>query len=141
MLEWLQKFERAIYLILIALLIIVVIFSVIELAYIMFAGIWLESKFQLENFELLDLLGYFLLVLIVVELLDTIKVYIEKNEIHVEVIVLLAIIAVARKVIILDPAKLDFILLVGLGVLFISLAGGYYLIKRAGNPFKDWGVS
>jgi uncharacterized membrane protein (DUF373 family) len=141
MLEWVQKFERYIYLVLIALLMIVVVFSVIELAYTMFIGLWTVSWLQLENHELLDLLGYFLLVLIVVELLDTIKVYIQKNEIHVEVIVLLAIIAVARKVIILDPTKLDFILLIGLGVLFISLAAGYYLIKRAGNPFKDWGVS
>lgn len=141
MLEWVQKFERYIYLVLIALLMIVVVFSVIELAYTMFIGLWTVSWLQLENHELLDLLGYFLLVLIVVELLDTIKVYIQKNEIHVEVIVLLAIIAVARKVIILDPTKIDFILLIGLGVLFISLAAGYYLIKRAGNPFKDWGVS
>lgn len=141
MLEWVQKFERIVYLVLIALLMVVVVFSVFELAYVMIIGLWSESWFQLENHELLNLLGYFLLVLIVVELLDTIKVYVQKNEIHVEVIVLLAIIAVARKVILLDPANLDSLVLIGIGTLFIALAAGYYLIKRAGNPYKDWGVS
>jgi len=140
MLDLLQKFEKIIYIALVILLAIVVIFSVFELGYLVFTSLF-TNGIRLETHDLLNLLGFFLLVLIGVELLDTIRVYIEKNEIHVEVIVLLAIIAVARKVIILDPTALDYSLLVGLGVLFFALAAGYYLIKRAGNPFKDWGIS
>ena len=80
--------------------------------------------------------GAFLLVLIGVELLDTIKAYFRENTIHVEIVVLLAIIAVARKVILLDPAEMsgnEFgFELMGIGVIVVGLAGGYYLIKKAG---------
>ncbi len=57
----------------------------------------------LDNHELTDVLGVFLLVLIGVELLDTMLEYFRENTIHVEIVVLLSIIAIARKVILLDP--------------------------------------
>ena len=74
----------------------------------------------------------FLLVLIAVELLDTMKAYIEENVIHVEIVVLLAIIAIARKVILLDPAETDGVELIGIGIIIIGLAGAYYLLRKAG---------
>ena len=53
-----------------------------------------------------------------------------------EIVVLLAIIAVARKVILLDPTEMsgnEFgFELMGIGVIVVGLAGGYYLIKKAG---------
>jgi uncharacterized membrane protein (DUF373 family) len=49
---------------------------------------------------------------------------------------LLAIIAVARKVILLDPANMtssEFgFELMGIGVIVVGLSAGYYLIKKAG---------
>ena len=56
---------------------------------------------------MIPVLGGFLLVLIGVELLDTIKAYFLENAIHVEIVVLLAIIAIARKVILLDPTGMS----------------------------------
>jgi uncharacterized membrane protein (DUF373 family) len=81
-------------------------------------------------------LGAFLLVLIGVELLDTIKAYFKENAIHVEIVVLLAVIAVARKVILLDPTEMTGFEygfeMMGIGVIVVGLAAGYYLIKKAG---------
>ena len=62
--------------------------------------------------------------------------YFRENAIHVEIVLLLAIIAVARKVILLDPSGMtgiDYGLeLMGIGVIVACLAGGYFLIKKAG---------
>ncbi len=135
MFEQLNRFERAIYYILIVLLALVIVFSVLELAWEVVNGIVLDSTYRLENHELLTIFGFFLLVLIGIELLDTIKAYIRKQEIHVEIIVLLAIIAVARKIILLDPygdIPISDITLGGMGVVVICLAGAYYLLKKAG---------
>jgi len=135
MFEQLNRFERAIYYILIVLLALVIVFSVLELAWEVVNGIVLDSTYRLENHELLTIFGFFLLVLIGIELLDTIKAYIRKQEIHVEIIVLLAIIAVARKIILLDPygdIHISDITLGGMGVVVICLAGAYYLLKKAG---------
>jgi len=135
MFEQLNRFERAIYYILIVLLALVIVFSVLELAWEVVNGIVFDSTYRLENHELLTIFGFFLLVLIGIELLDTIKAYIRKQEIHVEIIVLLAIIAVARKIILLDPygdIHISDITLGGMGVVVICLAGAYYLLKKAG---------
>jgi uncharacterized membrane protein (DUF373 family) len=135
MFEQLNRFERAIYYILVVLLAFVIVFSVLELAWEVVKNIVIDTTYRLDNHEILTIFGFFLLVLIGIELLDTIKAYIKKQEIHVEIIVLLAIIAVARKIILLDPygdIPISDLTLGGMGVVVICLAGAYYLLKKAG---------
>lgn len=81
---------------------------------------------------MLDLFGVFLLVLIGIELLDTIKICLKENLVHVEVVVLLAIIALARKVVVFKVEELDGLKIAGLGTLILALAFSYYLLKRSG---------
>ncbi|MDD2563354.1 MAG: phosphate-starvation-inducible PsiE family protein [Salinivirgaceae bacterium] len=90
------------------------------------------SSDQQEIDELMDLFGVFLLVLIGIELLDTIKVYLRRNVVHVEVVVLVAIIALARKVVVLKIEELSGNHILGIGVLIVSLSIAYYLIKKSG---------
>jgi uncharacterized membrane protein (DUF373 family) len=135
MFENLVRFEKIIYYVLVILLAFVIVFSVAELVFEIIRGIVLDMTYRLDNHEILSIFGFFLLVLIGIELLDTIKAYIRKQEIHVEIIVLLAIIAVARKIILLDPyseVPLSDLALWGMGVVVICLAGAYYLLKKAG---------
>jgi uncharacterized membrane protein (DUF373 family) len=137
MIEIVNKFEKVIYASLMFMLMAVLIFSIVDLALILAGSLTdITSPWVLDSYEVIRVLGGFLLVLIGVELLDTIKAYFRENAIHVEIVVLLAIIAVARKVILLDPAGMsgtDYgIELMGIGVIVVGLAGGYYLIKKAG---------
>ena len=71
-----------------------------------------------------------MLVLIGIELLETIKTYIMENVIHLEVVLMVAMIAIARKVIILDIKKVPSPTLMGIGVIIIALSVGYYLVKQ-----------
>jgi uncharacterized membrane protein (DUF373 family) len=132
MIEFLDKFEKCVYAVLMALLAIVLVFAVGQLAWLFFTSVTKAPIFILDNADLLNVLGVFLLVLIAVELLDTMKVYFREKAIHVEIVVLLGIIAIARKVILLDPSTTNGIDMIGIGVVIISLAGAYYLIKKAG---------
>lgn len=131
-----DKFEKLIYAALMVMLMVVLISAIVDLGFLLFISLSSASPFLLEAHELITVLGTFLLILIGVELLDTIKLYFRENAIHVEIVLLLAVIAVARKVILLDPAGMDGIdyglELMGIGVIVIGLSGGYYLIKRAG---------
>jgi uncharacterized membrane protein (DUF373 family) len=81
----------------------------------------------------MNLFGIFLLVLIGVELLDTIKVYFKRHVIHVEVVMLVAIIAIARKVIVMDFEKYSGLEILGISSIILALAGRYYLIKKTGG--------
>jgi uncharacterized membrane protein (DUF373 family) len=72
-------------------------------------------------------------VLIGVELLETIKAYVKENVVHVEVVFTVAMIAIARKVIILDVKELSGLTLMGIGVIIIALSAGYYLLTIKQN--------
>ena len=85
---------------------------------------------MLEIKELLEIFGLFLLVLIGIELLDSIKTYITENVIHVEVVLIVAMIAIARKVIILDIDKYSSMTFIGIACLILSLSVAYYSIKK-----------
>ncbi len=137
MLEYLNKFERGVYYALMIMLALVIFFGVIELIFILVEALFIDLSYRLVNNEILQIFGYFLLILIGIELLETIKAYLIKNEIHVEIIILVAIIAVARKIILLDPfieggVELNSMATIALGVVVIALAGSYYLVKKAG---------
>jgi uncharacterized membrane protein (DUF373 family) len=77
------------------------------------------------------LLGLFLSVLIALELIETVEVYFRQNSIHVEIVVLVAIIALARKVILLDLNQYGPMILLALGFLIIALGATYFLVRRA----------
>jgi len=132
MLEFINRFEKCVYTLLIALLVIVLIFALGEMFWYLWTCVSNYPVGLLENHELMEVLGIFLLVLIAVELLDTMKAYITENVIHVEIIVLLAIIAISRKVILLNPADTDGVELIGTGIIIIGLAAAYYMIRKAG---------
>jgi len=136
MIELVNKFEKGVYAVLMALLMLVLLGSLLDLVWLLYDALIFTTPALLETRELIAVLGAFLLVLIGVELLDTIKAYFRENSIHVEIVVLLAIIAVARKVILLDPTgKTGFEFgfeLMGIGVIVVGLSAGYYLIKKAG---------
>ena len=131
-----EKVEKGIYAALMIMLVVVLVTAMIDLAFILFQALWTISPILMEAQEMIAVLGAFLLVLIGVELLDTIKAYFHENTIHVEIVVLLAIIAIARKVILIDPTgKSGFeygFELMSIGVIVVGLAAGYYLIKKAG---------
>lgn len=110
----------------------ILILATIELGYFLLNTI-IESRSLLINLDnLLDLFGIFLLVLIGIELLDTIKVYFKENVVHVEVVVLVAIIAISRKVVILKAEELPGLTLLGIAAIIVALAVAYFLIRKAG---------
>ncbi len=129
MLEYLKKFERIIITALIVMMTIVVFLSTVELGWIIIKDIMTPPVVLLKIAELLEIFGLFLLVLIGIELLEMIKIYLEKNVIHVEVVFMVAMIAVGRKVVILDVKELPSLTLTGIAAIILALSLGYYLIK------------
>lgn len=127
-----EQFERLTYVTLILFLVVLLFFTLVELGWVVFTGLFEVSVYRFTSGEFIGFLGYFLLVLIGLELLETIKAYLDKRVFHVEIILLVAIIAIARKVILLDTLDADE--LIGIALIIIALCGGYYLIRRAGRP-------
>jgi uncharacterized membrane protein (DUF373 family) len=127
MIEHLKQFERFIVAALILMMAVVILLSVGELGWILVRDVISPPVLILEIDELLELFGFFLLVLIGIELLETIKNYYTEGKIELTVIFTVALIALARKIIILEPDKYDPVTLVGLGIMILALVSGYWV--------------
>jgi uncharacterized membrane protein (DUF373 family) len=131
LLKW---FENGIILALIVMMVVIVLLSTVELGWIIVQDVLAPPVLLLDIDELLDVFGFFLLVLIGIELLETIKAYFVEHAVHAEIVVEVAMIAIARKVIILDVKELSALTLVGIAAILAALAGAYYIIKRLVRP-------
>lgn len=127
----LKTFEKIIVWTLLGLMMIAVLVSTVELAVILFQQLMKPPLFLLNIEEMLEVFGFFLMVLIGLELLESIKAYLEENRVHAEVVFLVAIVAMSRKVIIVDYKEIAPELLYGIAAVIIALASGYLLVRRA----------
>lgn len=84
---------------------------------------WLGSKLN-------QVLGDLLTVLIAIEVLQNITSYLRRHVVQIELVLLTAMTAVARKVIVLPAgAESKPQLLAGLGVAVLALAGAFWLVR------------
>lgn len=74
--------------------------------------------------------GLFLNVLIALEILENITAYLKKHVIQVELVIVTSLIAVSRKIIILDLEKKTAADLIGLAVAIFSLSISYLIVKQ-----------
>ena len=138
MLPLIKSFEKIIIRVLVALMALVLLLSTVELAWVIIKDIITPPILLLEVDELLEIFGLFMLVLIGLELLDTIaKTYMGESTDHAQIVMAVAIIAISRKVIILDVKDLSGLALVGIAAIILALSIGYYLIKQKGARVKD----
>ena len=130
MIELLKKFERYIVIALIVMMVLVVLVATVELGWIIIKNIMGPPMFLLVISDLLEIFGFFMLVLIGIELLETIKAYLVDNVVHVEIVLEVALIAIARKAIILDIEKYEGLTILGTAGLILAVATAYYAVKR-----------
>jgi uncharacterized membrane protein (DUF373 family) len=72
-----------------------------------------------------------LLIILGLELLDTLKTYFTEHRLRLEIILIVATIAIGRHIIVLDFEHVTGSLLAGLGALTLAVTAGYYLVRRA----------
>jgi uncharacterized membrane protein (DUF373 family) len=125
-----RRFEDVAVLVLMTLLMVVVAISIVELGWLLLSDLTSIGTMLLDVEEMLGLFGFFLLVLVGLELLTTMKSYLADRVIHVEVVLEVSLIAVAQKIIILDT-KVGGPTLVGLAGLVMALALAFWVVRVA----------
>ena len=129
--KFLNIFEKTIISILIIIMVLIIVLATIVLGSTLVRHAIASPGYLPGDVELLDIFGYVLLILIGIELLETIKAYLSERVFHVEVVLEVAMIAVARKVILLDYTEYSGLTILAIAALMLALAVGYYLEKRA----------
>ncbi len=135
MIENIKKFEKMVILALIFMMALVLFLGTLDLAWLIIKDIITPPVFLLDIDELLEIFGLFMLILIGFELIETmVKTYLSQSIDHAQIVMAVAIIAIARKVIILDVKELSGAALLGISAIILALSIGYYLIKHKMNP-------
>jgi uncharacterized membrane protein (DUF373 family) len=85
---------------------------------------------ELDKGVVLEFIGAILLIIICLELVETVFSYSIDHKIRVEVVLLVGITAIVREIIVLDVNKYGAEYVAALGGVIIAIAGAYYLIKK-----------
>ena len=140
MIALIKKFEKVLIFVLVVMMAIVLLLATIELGWIIVKDIVTPPMFLLEIDELIEIFGLFMLVLIGIELLETIiRTYLDRSTEHVTIVIAVALIAISRKVIVLGKQEFTGDILLGIAAVIIALAGGYYLIRRRSEKAGEHG--
>ena len=133
-----RRFERIVSLILslaIGLLVLVAMFFLVSNVFTLLF-VQIQDPFNFRLFQ--AIFDMVLTILIAMEFNNSIVRTMEEEGrlggfIHVEVVVLIAIMAVVRKFMVMDVEGVDPLYLLGLGGAILALGGTYWLLKRAGS--------
>jgi uncharacterized membrane protein (DUF373 family) len=128
----LKYIEKWVAKILSMFLVVVVGVSVFDLGAVLLQSI-VFSRTVFSGKALFGIFGLFLNVLIALELLENVAGYLQSNVIQVELVIVTAMIAIARKIIILDLEKISDLELIGLALSMLALAGSYWVMRKVGD--------
>ena len=126
----LELSEEAVAKVLSLCLIFVILVAVYELIVFLVVEIFFTPPIGFSGATLIEVFGLFLNILIALELLENITAYLKQHVVHVELVVGTALIAIARKIIVLDPDKVKGADAIGLGVAVLAISLSYWIIRR-----------
>ena len=110
------------------LMVFVIIMGVIDVGWTLYQKLVAPPILIFTIPDMLAAFGAFMAVLIAIEIFINITIYLRENVIHVKIVMATALMAIARKVIVLDMEKLDAIQVAAIGFVVISMSVGYWLI-------------
>ena len=111
-------------------MILVIVFGVIDVGWTIYQKLMSSPRFILTMGDILMTFGAFMVVLIAIEIFQNIILYLRDDVIHVKIVLATALMAIARKVIILDYDELEPMYILATGVVLVATGITYYLIHK-----------
>ena len=116
--------------ILAVLMVLVIFWSIADVIYVLYNRLSAPPYFLLDIDDILQTFGAFMVVLIAVEIFINIRLYLGSNIIPVELVIATALMAVARKVIVLDLKLVSSDQIIGLALVTLALGISYWLVRQ-----------
>jgi uncharacterized membrane protein (DUF373 family) len=124
-----------------ALMTFVIVLGVADVVWELYRRLILTPPFFILDIQdLLATFGAFMAVLIAIEIFVNIVLYLRDDVIHVKIVVATALMAVTRKVIILDFAEVSAMEVLGLGAVVVATSVAYWIVNRATDKGEHGGV-
>ncbi|MBY4675070.1 phosphate-starvation-inducible PsiE family protein [Marinobacterium arenosum] len=108
----------------------VIVMGVVDVGWTIYQKLISAPVFILTMNDMLATFGAFMAVLIAIEIFVNITIYLRDDVIHVKIVMATALMAVSRKVIILDLKAVEPQEVYGLAALVFGLSIGYWLVRQ-----------
>ncbi|WP_319470667.1 phosphate-starvation-inducible PsiE family protein [uncultured Pseudodesulfovibrio sp.] len=121
------------------LMTLVIIWGILDVIWVLYQRIMAPPVFLLNINDILATFGAFMAVLIAIEIFANIVIYLEYRMIHLKLVISTALMAAARKVIVLDFKEGEYGIGYALGAIIISLGISYWLVGQhdSRNKIED----
>lgn len=133
-----HKIESFLYAVLALIIIAFVSYETVDLIYLFYTEVSEASILENKSIALTGV-PLFFNIIIGLEILETFKGDNENILRKVKIIILIALTAICRKIIIMDIKHSEYHLLIGISVLVLALCGGYYFLskKSANSKYEE----
>ncbi len=111
-------------------MVLVILVATWDLGRLLVRDLWLSPTRFLDT-ALLEIFGFFLTILIALELLQNITAYLRKHSVQLELVIVTSLTAVARKIILLDLKSVTGVQLLGLSVAVLTLSVSYGIVRSS----------
>ncbi len=116
--------------ILAVLMALVIMWGVADVAYVLFMRLAAPPIFLLSVGDIFAIFGAFMVVLIAIEIFINIRLYLGSNTLPIKLVVGTALMAIARKVIVLDIEKVSSTYVFAIATVVLALGVTYWLIAK-----------
>ncbi len=128
--KWLHGVIHFAVRVLAILMTLVILWGVADVVYVIFQRVVAEPFLLLTASDILLVFGSFMVVLIAIEIFINITVYIKRDVLPIKMVIATALMAVARKVIMLDFKDVDWAHMIGIASIVLALGITYWLISH-----------
>ncbi|WP_241667387.1 phosphate-starvation-inducible PsiE family protein [Pseudodesulfovibrio senegalensis] len=126
--RFLWKTIRLCVRVLAALMTLVIVWGIFDVVYVLYQRMTTPPYFLLDINDILATFGAFMAVLIAIEIFANIVIYLQSEMIHLRLVISTALMAAARKVIVLDYSVNNYQEVLAVGCVILALAVCYWLI-------------
>ncbi|WP_300464936.1 phosphate-starvation-inducible PsiE family protein [Desulfobacula sp.] len=109
----------------------VIIWGVVDVCWVLYEKLMSPPRFLLTISDILATFGAFMAVLIAIEIFVNICVYLREDVIHVQIVMATALMAIARKIIILDFSTIGSEYVWAIAGVVFSMSIGYFLVLKS----------
>ena len=113
-----------------AMMTLVILWGVADVVYVMWLRLLGEPRWLLTVNDLFQLFGAFLVVLIAIEIFINIRLYLGAETFPVQLVTATALMAIARKVIVLDMETTDALTILAIAAVVLALGLTHWLLSK-----------
>jgi len=130
LISFLHRVIRVSVRLLAVLMVLVIIWGIGDVAYVLYQRLLTPPLFLLNINDIFQTFGAFMAVLIAIEIFVNIRLYLGTSVLPIQLVMATALMAIARKIIVLDVDKMDAGYVAAMGVVTLALGISYWLVAK-----------